>query len=131
MSDEAAVPSPALPHILLVEDHAQLRKMIARSLAATGYRVTTAEDGDKARELLLAGTIADLLLSDIRMPGSMNGLQLAAWVREHRPAMAIILQTGFSEIGTTEFTLLRKPYTPDELFAAINDKIGSAGTPEK
>jgi two-component SAPR family response regulator len=56
----------------------------------------------------------------------MNGLQLAAWVREHRPGMAIILQTGFSEIGTTEFTLLRKPYTPDELFAAINEKFGPA-----
>jgi CheY-like chemotaxis protein len=119
MNDDVAKPSPALPHILLVEDHAQLRKMIAMSLAAAGYRVTTAEDGDRARELLVAGAVADLLLSDIRMPGSMNGLQLAAWVREHRPAMAIILQTGFSELGTSEFTVLRKPYSPVELFAAI------------
>ena len=114
---------PAALHIFLVEDHAQVRKIIEMVLVQGGYRVTTAESGDQAREMLQGGLVADLLLSDIRMPGSMDGLQLADWVQEHRPAMAIILQTGFSDLKSCGFIVLQKPYPPEELFAAIERQL--------
>jgi DNA-binding NtrC family response regulator len=65
----------------------------------------------------------DLLFSDIRMAGRMDGLQLARWVREHRPGMEILLQTGFTELLTGDFTVLQKPYSPQELIAAIRTTL--------
>jgi DNA-binding NtrC family response regulator len=126
MSDGDADGLGASPHILLVEDHDQLRRIIEISLVGAGFRVTTASSGDQARDMLEAGASADLLLSDIRMPGSIDGLQLARWVLTHRPAMAIILQTGFAELKSCEFTVLQKPYSPDELFATIAAKLPSS-----
>jgi DNA-binding NtrC family response regulator len=107
----------------VAEDHPQVRRFIEMFLVDVGYRVTTAETGDQARALLEAGLSADLLLSDIRMPGSMDGLQLARWAQEHRPAMAIILQTGFAELKSCEYLVLQKPYPAEELLAAIELKL--------
>jgi CheY-like chemotaxis protein len=110
-------------HILLAEDHVLVRKLLVKSLISAGYAVTAAEDGDKARWLLENGTAADILLSDIRMPGSMDGFQLARWVRQNRPHMAILLQSAFADLATEEFRVLRKPFSPDELAAAIRDLL--------
>jgi len=96
-----------------------LRKFLEMVLLAQGFAVTVAENADQARVLLADGTTADLLFSDVRMAGSMDGLQLARWAREHRPAMAVLLQTGFTELLTGDFTVLLKPYAPEELLAAI------------
>jgi CheY-like chemotaxis protein len=110
-------------HLLLVEDHALVRQFLSLVLGNAGYRVTAAESGTQALALLEQGVQADLLLSDIRMPGSIDGIQLARWVRAHRPGMAILLQTGFSEGTAEEFRVLQKPYPPEVLLAAINDEL--------
>jgi DNA-binding response OmpR family regulator len=69
--------------------------------------------------MLPTGAMVDILLSDIRTPGSTDGLQLARRAREHRPEVGILLQTGFSDLDTGDFPLLRKPYPPEELSARL------------
>lgn len=100
-----------------------VRTLLVKTLASAGYVVTAAEDGDKARWLLENGTSADVLFSDIRMPGSMDGIQLARWVKHNRPNMAILLQTAYSDLKPGEFRLLRKPFSPEELATAIQDLL--------
>ena len=110
-------------HVLLVEDHALVRQFLSMVLSNADFRVTAAESGTHALELLEQGMQADMLLSDIRMPGSIDGIQLARWVRTHRPGMAILLQTGFSEGTAEEFRVLQKPYPPEVLLAAIRSEL--------
>jgi DNA-binding response OmpR family regulator len=111
-------------HVLLVEDHSRLRKILQLALESDGFRVTAAESADAALALLERGAAADVLLSDIRMPGSIDGLQLARWARIHHTEMAILLQTGFSDLDTGDFPLLRKPYPPEELSARLRAIVG-------
>ena len=110
-------------HILLAEDHALVRRMLIRTLISSGYQVTAAEDGDQALKLLEHGTDADILLSDIRMPGSMDGFMLARWVQQNRPNMVILLQSAYSNLDTGEFRLLRKPFSAEELAQALKDVL--------
>jgi len=107
-------------HILLVEDHAMLRGIVEQALRAAGFRVTVAETGDQAASLLEAGPCPDVLLSDIRMRGKMNGKDLARWAHRRFPALAILLQTGFGDLEASEFRILRKPFYPDALIEAIH-----------
>ena len=110
-------------HVLLVEDHVQLRGILQQTLCSEGFRVTATTSADQAQMILDSGAAIDILFSDIRMPGSLDGLQLARWVRQHYPAVSIILQTGFSNADTGEFQVLRKPFTPDELCARLRAAI--------
>lgn len=111
---------PALStHILLVEDHLSLRRILVRTLTSAGFQVTAAENGDQARQMLENGTLPDVLLSDIRMPGTLDGIQLARWVRINRPGIAIILQSAYSEYRTDEFKVVQKPFGAEELIAAL------------
>ena len=106
-------------HILVVEDHDLVRQFLSLVLGNAGFRVSVADSADHALALLGRGMHADLILSDIRMPGSIDGIGLARWVRTHRPRMAILLQSGFSEGNVEEFRVLQKPYAPEVLLAAV------------
>jgi CheY-like chemotaxis protein len=104
---------------LLVEDNDRLRRVLELSLAEIGCDVTSAPSGDAARDLLESGPCPDLLFSDIRMSGSLNGVQLAHWATGHCGALRVLLQTGYAEEGAGEFPVLRKPFTAEELVDAI------------
>jgi two-component system cell cycle sensor histidine kinase/response regulator CckA len=108
-------------HVLLVEDHAMLRGIMEQTLVAAGLQVTVAESGDQAAVLLAAGAPPDVLLSDIRMRGKLNGKDLARWAKQRYPSMVILLQTGFGDIDDSDFRVLRKPFGPDVLLDAIRD----------
>jgi CheY-like chemotaxis protein len=125
VSDDVAAPAV---HVLLVEDHVQLRGILEQVLRAHGYRVTAVESADGAVSALESGTTADVVLSDIRMPGRMNGLDLAHWVRAKRPQLAILLQTGFADVDTKDFPLLRKPFTPEELVDRLQSVVMKSGS---
>ena len=123
MSNESEQAGTAVPHVLVVEDHALVRQFLTMVIGNAGFRVTTADNGDVALALLEQGLEADMLLSDIRMPGSVDGLQLARWAKARRPNMAILLQTGFSEGPVEEFRVLQKPYPPEVLLASIQAEL--------
>ena len=70
--------------ILLVEDDAMIRNYVAELLLSAGYCVTTARSGRESLELIDAGLAPDLLFTDVRIAGGMNGIELA------RKAQAIV-----------------------------------------
>ena len=126
--------SPMLPgheRILLVEDNEHVRATAAGQLAALGYEVIAAENGDRALALLEEnGGGVDMVFSDIMMPGRVDGLELARIVRGRWPDMPVLLTSGFSggeaaendaaECGTA---VLRKPYRKDDLARAVRGMI--------
>lgn len=128
-------PPDAVPaaRVLLVEDHPQLRRILHQTLQAEGFEVSVMSAATEAMESLAAGLQADLLLSDIRMPGPIDGLRLARWVRDKHPRIAILLQTGYTETDHNEFLVLRKPFAPQELVDAIERALAEQrvrnGTP--
>ncbi len=111
--------------ILVVEDQPQVREVTVRRLLQLGYEVMEADSAVSAIELLRKGTSVDLIFSDVVMPGGKTGLDLAGWVREHRPSLPVVLTSGFAEdVAQTashapRLDILRKPYGRDELAAAI------------
>jgi CheY-like chemotaxis protein len=82
-------------HVLVVEDNEKLRAVLLRQLAELGYRVIEAENALAARRLIDSGTDIDLLLTDIVMPGKVDGCQLAREFIAARPAGRVLLTSGF------------------------------------
>ena len=95
-------------------------------MGGVGYRVSEADSGQAALEVLLAGDIFDLLFTDVVMPDGMTGPQLAATARHLRPGMKVLFTTGYSRsdlandlVGTATGAVIRKPYRRQELAVAV------------
>ena len=112
---------------LLVEDNDEVADVAAGYLAQLGYRVERAAHADSALRKLRDDSF-DLVLSDIVMPGGLNGLDLAHAVRDHHPELPLVLVSGYSDKANLAlhagFILLTKPYTT----AALAEAIESART---
>lgn len=97
---EFAFPHPdeRAPTILVVDDEVLLRTLVADFLQECGFKTLGAANADEAVEVLSAREpVVDLVLSDVRMPGSMDGFGLAKWIRENRPGLPVILCSGDSK----------------------------------
>lgn len=106
--------------VLLVEDEVLIRLVAADVLRDAGHAVVEAATGEEAVSLLAAGVDIDLVVSDLRMPGAVDGLQLAAFVRAQRPDVPVLLATShWPGQEPPPLDLLLKPYSSDELLAAI------------
>ncbi len=84
--------------VLVVDDEANVRKLLSEIFTKEGYRVTTANNGQQALELV-AQSPFDLVVMDIRMP-VMNGLEAFHVLREHHPNITVIITTAFVSIST-------------------------------
>ena len=126
---EAALSSPPAvggdETILVVEDNSAMRNLVQLQLESLGYRVLAAESAAAALDLL-ATTKADLLFTDVVMPGGMDGVDLArtaiAWVS----SLKVLLTSGFPEMNlyghghaVNGLQLLSKPYRKDDLARAL------------
>jgi CheY-like chemotaxis protein len=115
--------------ILLVEDAAKLREIIAESLRLLGYRVIEAGNGQEAlHKWQEHQEQIDMLLTDIVLPEQMTGLELAGKLRESRPALKVILSSSYSaemvddgRLLAAKMAYLRKPYTIEALSKSIRD----------
>ncbi|WP_431203690.1 ATP-binding protein [Bradyrhizobium betae] len=120
---ETAEPAPfrGSGTVLLVEDNPDVAVVSIGLLEQLGYRVRRVPDAESAlRELEHNGV--DFVFSDIVMPGKMDGLGLAHYLRQIRPGLPILLATGYSEAAADvrgDFPILRKPYEIHELSEAI------------
>jgi two-component system NtrC family sensor kinase len=107
---------------LLVEDNDDVAQVAADYLAQLGYRVERAANVDSALRRLRDDGF-NLVVSDIVMPGGLNGLDLAHAVREHHGELPLVLASGYSdkanEALSEGFVLLRKPFTSGALAEAI------------
>lgn len=86
-----------MKRILLADDDAEMRRLLASVLKSAGYRVEEAGDGDdlRARLRALEGQF-DLLVTDVQMPG-WTGLQALEWTKRHNPDVEVILITAFGD----------------------------------
>jgi len=117
--------STARARVLLVDDEAMVREVIAEHLEDAGYDVLTAANGTDALDLLGSGETADILVTDLSMPG-MDGFALIRAVRERRPGLPAVLLTGYAGDGAAlatggdgAFTLLRKPVSGLQLLDRV------------
>jgi CheY-like chemotaxis protein len=114
------VPARSRPgSVLLVEDNEEVAAGVAAVLATFGCEVRHELTADKAFDLLGQGRRFDLVLSDIQMPGRLNGIDLAEKVRGTWPSQRIALMTGYADeferARHTGVTILAKPFNIDEL----------------
>ena len=115
--------------VLLVDDNNRLRGIMGRALESLGCAVTAADSANAAIRCIESGCTPRLLLSDIRMPGPMDGLGLARWVSAHHPEVAIVLITGFTQVADIPFELISKPFGPDELVESLSRALGREPQP--
>jgi PAS domain S-box-containing protein len=110
---------------LLVEDSSEVAAISADYLEQLGYRVDHAANGSDAMRMLQGSQPYVLIFSDILMPGSISGLELARIVREHHLEIPILLATGYSEKAQQAvhegFAVIRKPYDLHSLSEAIRE----------
>jgi CheY-like chemotaxis protein len=110
--------------VLVVEDEFIVRMTIAEYLRDEGYDVIEAATADEALVVLEKRTDIDLVFSDVRMPGSIDGCELARQVRTRWPALPVILTSGYSEELLTarslcEDIVVPKPYRPQAIVTTI------------
>ncbi|MGH7497747.1 MAG: response regulator [Gemmatimonadales bacterium] len=124
---------PKSPMILVVDDEAGLRGLVARSLANEGYRVVEASDGAAALELLQsAGSDVRLIISDIRMP-RMDGYELADRVVELPDPPHMVFISGYGQVGVwLPGSVFPKPFSMTALLDEVRrllvpPKAGSVG----
>lgn len=117
------------PIVLIVEDEALVRHIASEEFADAGYEVIEAADGAGAVSVLSSDRRIDLLFTDIRLPGPIDGWSIADRARSLRPEIPVIYATGYTseQMRTVEGALFfRKPYRPAELIAAA-DRLRTSG----
>lgn len=125
--DEASHAGGRTGRILLVEDNEEVGEFARTLLGELGHRVRWARSGEEALELARNGSF-DAVFSDVVMPG-MSGLELADQLAGLRPALPVILTTGYSdqlaEAGTGGRPVILKPYRLDTLAAALDQALSA------
>ncbi len=122
--------SVASTTILVVEDEVLIRLMISEYLREFGYTVVEARNAAEATRILRSPEPVQVVFSDVRMPGDMNGLGLAKWIVEHRPEIGVVLTSAcVAEADLPDRPqdlrdIVRKPYAPKEVLQRIRAITG-------
>jgi DNA-binding NtrC family response regulator len=118
-----------MTHVILAEDEAQLRALIAEMLSSKGVQVSEAADGLEALKLLRDNPGVSLLLSDIVMP-NMNGYELVEASLKMRPELKVLMMTAYptdrpppSAMKAREIRTLIKPFDPDRMCDLVVDML--------
>jgi CheY-like chemotaxis protein len=120
--------------VLVVEDEVLISNLVADVLSASGFVVHEVTTADEALQYIDSGAEIDVLFTDINLPGSMNGAELAARARELRPEMPIVYASGrfkLSEIAplVPRSLFMAKPYDPNDVCALLTRLTGAASPP--
>lgn len=120
-----------LARVLLVEDEDLIRLIIAEALEEEGFEVVEAADANSASAMIDGPDGFDLLLTDIQMPGDLDGIGLADRARARHPRLPVIFVTGRPEVMNRMGRLgpldvfIRKPYGPAQVVAAARRLLGA------
>jgi CheY-like chemotaxis protein len=117
---------------LIVEDEILIRMDLADYLRECGFQVIEASNADEAIAVLQSGRQVGMALSDIQMPGSMDGFRLARWIRANRPDTKVILTSGVARSAELAADLCEdgpietKPYDHQRLADRIRRSLAEA-----
>jgi CheY-like chemotaxis protein len=118
------VAQPRQAHVLVVDDDVLIRALIAGLLRGAGLSVIEAGNADEAWCYLRAGAPVDLVFSDVEMPGSMHGVELARRIRAYAPTVGVILTSGSKGGRLAQgFTFLPKPYRLGQALSLILEAL--------
>src|SRR5690348_16424363 len=115
-------------HVLVVEDEAFLREVVAESLQEAGYEVAHVGNGEAGLAVLQSDAPVDVLVSDIRLPG-LSGYELASAGKSLSPDVKMILMTGYApslppELKPAVYRVLQKPFRIDSLPGVVAAALG-------
>jgi PAS domain S-box-containing protein len=120
--------------VLVVEDNADVRRMVENQLSRLGYQVIAAGHGPAALAVLETGVPVDLLFTDVVMPEGMTGFELAEAALRQRPNLKVLVTSGFPGSNLRRPTgalepveLLSKPYRRQDLARAVRDTLDGKG----
>lgn len=121
----------ATPLVLLVEDEVFVRLNQAEVLEDAGYRVVEATNADEALRLLeQRGDEVTVLFTDVRMPGPMDGLALAALAHQRWPHLRLVVTSGHAVYADADLPgagrFIPKPHRPEALLQIIGDLMSLA-----
>lgn len=123
----SASPDHPAPTILVVEDEVFIRMVSADMLTDAGYHVLEAENAAEALAVLESAETVELLFTDVRMPGSMNGLELAATVHVRWPKVHLLVTSGHHMLADDEVPddgrFLAKPYRLSDVLAEVRRSL--------
>lgn len=109
--------SPAC--VLVVEDEILIRVLIADELRTEGFSVIEAATADEALSYFQAGVHVDLVLSDVQLPGALNGIDLIQRLRAEAPGLPTVLTSGHSPGVHAADAFLPKPYDIEQAVALV------------
>ena len=119
----SAADRPASQRLLLVEDEFLIRLMLAEALTEEGYEVVEAADADEAMAAFTAGGPWGALLTDVQLPGPIDGHELASRLRARVPGLPILYMTGRPEpLGPerSREVVVGKPFSPSEICRVLS-----------
>jgi CheY-like chemotaxis protein len=115
------------PVVLIVEDEFLVRMGTRAAVETAGFEVLEAGDADEAIAILAARNDIRLIFTDVHMPGSMDGLKLAHFVRDRWPPVKIVATSGRARITDRDLPeggrFLPKPYSAAEITATLHELI--------
>jgi CheY-like chemotaxis protein len=120
----------SLPTVLIVEDETLISHLVADWLNDRGFAVHEAASGDEALNYIDQGGAVDVMFTDVNLPGSLNGAELATAVRARRPELPIVYASGrytSDEIAplVPRSVFVPKPYNPAEVCSLLKRLTGS------
>ena len=128
--DQALTSDGAGETVLIIDDEATIRMLVVEVVEEAGYRALEAEDGPAGLRILQSDVPVDLLVTDVGLPGGLNGRQVADAARALRPDLKVLFITGFAENAAVGNGLLEpgmevmtKPFVMDDLRAKVRDMI--------
>jgi two-component system, response regulator PdtaR len=119
--------------VLIVEDEPLVRLALLEYLEEQGFAVLEAANADEAVDIIRRSKLEpDLVFTDVRMPGAMDGLALSRWVRNQRPEIPVIVASGHVGVGDIAVSageeFCPKPYQLDQVVSRIRARIKARGT---
>jgi PAS domain S-box-containing protein len=130
MLGTAGLPQGDGEAVLLIEDEDMLRELMAELLAEAGYRVLTASDGPEGLRRLQGPERIDLMVTDVGLPGGLNGRQVADAGRVLRPRLKVLFVTGYAEklaVGNGQMepgmAVMTKPFEIEDLALKVKDML--------